>query len=138
MIRLTIPGEAVPQLRPRFARHGNFVQTYDPAKCRDYKTYIRLLAGKTYKGPPLEGAIFLRVMVYRHPPASWGKVRIAAALAGQIRPTTKPDLTNLVKGIEDALNGLVWTDDARIVEQHTGKWYADRPRVEIEIKELAP
>ena len=35
---LVIPGEAVPQGRPRFG-HG---RTYDPPKSRKYKEYVRL------------------------------------------------------------------------------------------------
>lgn len=37
---LVIPGEAVPQGRPRFG-HG---RTYDPPKSRKYKEYVRRLA----------------------------------------------------------------------------------------------
>lgn len=38
-------------------------------------------------------------------------------------PTTRPDATKLFRSTEDALTGVVWTDDARIVEQHVSKRY---------------
>ena len=55
---------------------------------------------------------------------------------GHVRPIVKPDLDNYIKSTLDALNGVIWTDDATIVELNTSKWYADDPRIEIEVKEL--
>jgi Holliday junction resolvase RusA-like endonuclease len=136
VIRLVIPGEAVPQLRPRFARQGNFVRAYDPEKCRNYKAYIRMLASEAYSGPLLEGQISLQVAIYRLPPRGWGKSKMALALAGQIRPITKPDLTNTIKGIEDALKGIFWHDDAQVVELYLQKWYSDTPRAEVTVDEI--
>ena len=136
MIRLVIPGEAVPQLRPRFARHGNYVQAYDPAKCRDYKAYVRMLAAQQAPPKPIEGPVAVRIVVCRNTPQSWSKVKIAAANAGRIRPTTKPDIDNVVKGLKDALKGLIWVDDAQVVRLEAEKWYSDRPRAEIEVTEV--
>ena len=137
MIRLTIPGKVVPQLRPKFARKGGFVQAYDPAKCKNYKDYVRRLAAQCYKGKPIEGPIAVKILVHRHTPQSFGKTKMAMALAGALRPTTKPDLDNLCKGVVDALKGIVWRDDAQIVRLEVEKWYSDNPRAEIEIVEVA-
>lgn len=41
------------------------------------------------------------------------------------RPTTKPDTTKLLRSTEDALTGILWADDAQIVEQHASKRYGD-------------
>jgi Holliday junction resolvase RusA-like endonuclease len=136
MIHLVIPGEAVPQARPKFARQGNFVRAYDPEKSRNYKAFVRMLAAEACKGPPFEGAVSLLVAVYRQPPSSWSKTKIMLAMCGKIRPITKPDLSNSVKGIEDALKGLAWRDDAQVVDLYVQKWYSDAPRVEIEINEV--
>lgn len=40
--------------------------------------------------------------------------------------TQTPDLSNLEKLIEDALNGLLYLDDAQIVEKRSRKRWADR------------
>lgn len=37
-------------------------------------------------------------------------------LAGEIRPTKKPDMDNVVKIIADSLNNLAYYDDTQIVE----------------------
>lgn len=67
---------------------------------------------------------------------------------GQLRPTApnyhsvRPDTTKLIRSTEDALTGLVWTDDAVISEQRASKVYADsypgtsNPGVIIEVDEL--
>lgn len=52
-------------------------------------------------------------------------------------PATKPDALKLARGIEDALTGVVYRDDAQIVEEHLFKFWGEPARVEIEIEELA-
>jgi Holliday junction resolvase RusA-like endonuclease len=42
-----------------------------------------------------------------------------------VRPSGVPDLSKLVRSTEDALTGVVWVDDARVVGYvRLGKWYA--------------
>ena len=60
----------------------------------------------------------------------------AAKLAGAIRPTKKPDIDNCIKIIADALNGLAYVDDTQIVGVTAEKFYAEIPRVEVEITEV--
>ena len=50
-----------------------------------------------------------------------------AALAGTERPTTKPDADNVAKAIADACNGVVWVDDAQVVELSSASATAQRP-----------
>jgi Holliday junction resolvase RusA-like endonuclease len=38
-------------------------------------------------------------------------------------PAVKPDTTKLLRGLEDALSGVVWRDDAQVVEQTVAKRY---------------
>lgn len=42
-------------------------------------------------------------------------------------PTVKPDVLKLARSTEDALTGVVWTDDSRITDEHLRKFYADCP-----------
>lgn len=51
----------------------------------------------------------------------------------------KPDLSNLLKQVEDAGNGILWKDDSSIVEIFCRKEYADvdGPRIKIEIRGLS-
>lgn len=90
---------------------------------------------------PMQGQLLLGVKAYLPIPASKPKNWKAAALVGTIRPTTKPDLDNLLKHVKDCLSMLgFWGDDRQVVGYlpHTGKYYSDRPRWEIEIVPFAP
>lgn len=51
------------------------------------------------------------------------------------RPHTgKPDISNLIKFVEDSLNEVLWTDDKLIFRyDQTYKVYSYHPRTEIEI-----
>ena len=49
-------------------------------------------------------------------------------LEGKLRPIGRPDLGNCSKLLYDVLNGIVYEDDAQIVESHEKKWYAENPR----------
>ena len=72
-------------------------------------------------------------------PKSWSskpKKWQAAALAGQERPTKKPDGDNVLKAIADALNEIVYIDDAQIVDATVRKFYAAVPRTIVQITEI--
>ncbi len=51
-------------------------------------------------------------------------------------PTTKPDATKLLRGIEDACTGILWRDDAQIVDQHIYKRFGEPARAEITVEEI--
>lgn len=138
-MKLTIYGEPTAQGRPRASTQGGKARLYDPAKSRDYKQYISTSAKQQIRGDaPLDGALSLSVKVYRSIPKSFSKKKAALAEQGEIRPTTKPDVSNYIKGIEDALNGICWHDDSQIVayKEPFGKYYSNTPRVEIEVTQL--
>ena len=135
--RAVVLGEPVAQGRPRFSRQGGFVKAYDPAKSRDYKQYIRLVAREDAPEVPVTGAVQLSLKIYRAIPKSMSKCKREAAIAGRLRPTTKPDVSNILKGVEDALKGLWYADDSQIVGYGAlGKWYDDKPRIEIVMWDL--
>jgi Holliday junction resolvase RusA-like endonuclease len=53
-------------------------------------------------------------------------------------PATKPDATKLLRAVEDALTGVVWRDDAQVVEQAVWKLYGEPERVEVKVTVLEP
>ena len=135
MISFTVFGTPVAQGRAKFAVIGGHARAYDPAKSRNYKQIVRAEAVKVKPDKPLEGALSLTVKVYREIPKSFSRKKRAQAIEGSLRPTTKPDLSNLVKGIEDALNSIIYRDDAQLVDVDLQKFYSEQPRVEVEIRE---
>lgn len=134
---ITIPGEPCAQGRPRFSSAGGFVRTYDPAKSRNYKAFVKLIAqeeiqaqGWKYTELPLA----VTITAYMSIPSSKSKKFKQAAIMGVERPTKKPDTDNIFKCITDALNGIAYKDDKQIVAATTNKWYAEVPRVEVLIR----
>ena len=129
-----------PQGRPRFARRGKFVQTYDPPKSKKFKIELAELARKesteqtfyASKHVPIEVNLRFYIPLLK----SFNKNKREMALNGYLRPPKRPDLDNYIKGTLDGLNGIFWEDDGQIVELHAGKYYSDKPRIEMEIKEM--
>ena len=48
------------------------------------------------------------------------------------------DLDNLMKAVLDGLNGAAFADDSQVISATLEKLQSPEPRLEIEIKELAP
>lgn len=76
----------------------------------------------------------LTIDVYRKIPKSFSKKKTQQAIAGEIRPTTKPDIDNLAKSIKDGLSKVLWHDDSQVYELVARKWYSDNPRAEVTVE----
>jgi Holliday junction resolvase RusA-like endonuclease len=89
--------------------------------------------------PLLEGPLGLAVVFnITRPKGHFGTGRNAGALkdSAPYWPTVKPDATKLLRGLEDALTGVVWRDDAQVVEQAVTKRYAEREGARVVVWEL--
>jgi Holliday junction resolvase RusA-like endonuclease len=133
-ITVVIAGAAVAKGRARVSRKG-FV--YTPAKTRRYEAHGRLAAQEAMADrAPIAVPVKAEITVDLPVPASWSLKRQAAALQGEIRPTSRPDCDNYVKSALDAINGIVVTDDSLIVELAAFKFYAHVPKLTIIVTEL--
>lgn len=83
----------------------------------------------------IEDFVLLGVKAYLPIPKSKPNRWKMDADAGIVRPCGKPDLSNLIKFVEDCMNGVFWRDDAQIVGflPGTGKYYSHAPRWEITV-----
>lgn len=133
MIRFTIPGDVQAQQRPRITKFG----TYDPKESKDYKSFVRLVASKHAPAVLITEPIKLTIDVYRKIPKSFSKKKTQEALEGTLRPTTKPDIDNLAKGIKDGLSKVLWHDDSQVYELIARKWYSDNPRAEVVVEVMS-
>lgn len=133
LAHLVIHGEPVPAGRPRFNHNGH---AYDPRRSRDYKRFVSQEAKMKYHGGLLRDMpLKVEIRVYRHVQRSLSKVERDRRLRGEHRPIVKPDTSNYVKLIEDALTGIVWEDDNLITDLVASKWYSDDPRIEVTVTE---
>jgi Holliday junction resolvase RusA-like endonuclease len=129
---IELAGEPKGKARPRFARRTG--HAYTPQKTASFEAMLRHEAAVAMGGrPPLEGALRVQVNAYFGVPQSWSAKKRAAALAGAIRPAKRPDLDNIAKML-DALNEVVWRDDAQVVSGLIEKLYSDRPRLRVEVE----
>ncbi|MGD6847267.1 RusA family crossover junction endodeoxyribonuclease [Rossellomorea aquimaris] len=131
MIQFTVYGTPVAQGRPRFSSQGGFNRAYDPKKSKDFKKYVKLVAAEHRPKKLFEGPLQLFIRVYKPTLKNFSKKKLAAAESGELRPVTKPDVDNYVKGIKDACNQVLWKDDSQVVELLASKWYSETPRIEI-------
>lgn len=132
-MELTFNIEPQQQERPRATGRGKFIRVYDPPKTAKFKRELKQLATEMYHDAPLEGEIYLKVAFYRKIQKSISKKEHDKRASGEHRPIVKADLSNYLKSFEDALNGVLWKDDAMIVHEEIDKYYSDNPRIEVEI-----
>ena len=138
---VTIPGEPVAQGRPRFARAGKFVRTYDPAKSRNWKA----MATDFFRQAMPEDAAGLRLMF----PSGPVEVEIVAVFScpkgdhrkvpvGRRPHSKRPDCENVAKAILDAATAAgVWGDDSQVQVLGVVKWIAaqgEAPYVRVEVE----
>lgn len=124
--------------RPRFARVGNFVRTFTDAPTRSYEGRLSDAAAEAMDGrASIAGPVLLKLVAVFAVPASWSRRKRADALAGTLRPTVKPDWENIAK-LTDALNGIVWRDDAQVVTATVRKVYGERPGLFLEVIPIIP
>lgn len=136
MVNFVVDGVPVAKGRPRFAKRGNFVQTYTPQKTKDYESLVMEAATVAMgSAQPLTTPIAIYLYIRLPIPASYSKKRVRDCIEGYEMPTKKPDWDNIAKAVTDALNGICYVDDCQIVNAHVKKVYSHTPGVDVLIKE---
>lgn len=134
-ITIVVPGRAHGKVLQanRFNRFGGM---HLDKKSAAYMGLVSSFAKQVMRGrPPVDEAIVLCMTEVREIPKSWSKRDRAAALRGEIWPTSKPDLKNIMAGVEDAMNKIVWRDDALIVlYAPMRKIYGETPRLVVTVR----
>lgn len=136
-INFIVPGNPKGQARPRFARMGKFVRTYDPKESVEWKARVALFA-KQAGARPIEGAVEITVVCFVPRPQYLLKKKATEEAFPCI---TKPDASNILKGIEDALNGIAYADDSQIYSARVSKWYPrkfEEPRTVVQVRAYSP
>lgn len=137
-VQFTVPGQPIGKGRPIAGKSfGGHTTLRTPAKTVSYENLVgwtaaQAMAGLALMDGPVKAALTLQLQI----PASWSQKKQRAALAGAIRPTTKPDVDNVVKAIFDAINGVVWKDDVQVVLLTVAKVYSHAPGVQVYVERL--
>lgn len=137
-VTITLAGDPQGKGRARAFRRGNFIGHYTPEKTRSYEGMIRTAAMDAMAGRPIfEQPVEVELSAIFAIPASFSQKKRAAALAGEIKPAKKPDADNIVKAWTDAMNGVVFRDDAQIVKGTFAKVYGPAACVAVTVRPCA-
>ena len=133
MIEIILAGAPLGKGRVKRGAAGN---AYTPERTVRYESRLAYEAQHVMAGRPLfDGPLEVDVIAYMPIPESKPVKWKQAALSGQERPTKKPDADNIAKML-DALNLVVWKDDAQIVVLTVEKTYSDQPRLVVQVSAI--
>lgn len=133
-LSITIQGipRAKQSARFRIAKKGRkqFVMSYQKKTVKDRADSIKIqvknqlpLNFKIYDNP-----IGVRVIFTFPPLKGWSKKK----LRNTVYKDVKPDIDNLLKSLFDGMNGVVYTDDAKICEVSASKIFGLKAKTELE------
>jgi Holliday junction resolvase RusA-like endonuclease len=125
-----VEGDPVPWARPRKRKHGGY---YEKPEVTVWRRMVATYALQVKPPEPTKEAVEL-MTVFR--------LRRPGYLPKKVcYHTRKPDSTNLMKGVEDALIGLLYHDDAQVIRSIVQKDYVldgEMPGVLIRVQEILP
>lgn len=143
VFHIEIPGPCIPKGAPRasvFIKNGKpQARIHKDVKTKKWMEKVATIARINWRPrAPLEGPVELRIQIRRRMASAIknSHKKRSEALQGKILPTTKPDLDNYCKGIADALSGIVYRDDAQIVNLTMSKRFSDEEKTTILVQEI--
>jgi len=138
MISLNIPGNPIAKKRPRFARRGKFVTTYNDQETEEGKFIAQVLdqikGHKVFTGPLSVEMAFYKSRPICHYGTGKNSERLKYSAPKWV--ITKPDIDNYEKFVFDCLNGIAWQDDSQVVSVNSIKAYSETPMTIIRIVEV--
>jgi Holliday junction resolvase RusA-like endonuclease len=119
---------------------NNFVSSYQKKEVKDNERNIAydVKSQLPLDFVPFDSPIGVKVLFVFPPLKSFSKKKMTELEEGKtIYKDAKPDLTdNLMKGVFDAMEGIVFTNDSRICTVESKKIFGFVPRTEITLFEL--
>lgn len=121
--------DAVPIGAVRMTQRGKWTST----TAKRYLNYKRVVGYqmRAQCKEPIEGPVSLSVTFYMPVPDSWSGKKKREHLGAPV--TVKPDADNLVKGLMDAANGILWKDDNQVTDVTIKKRYAEKGYIELTV-----
>lgn len=119
----------------RMTRRGKFTSK-SAQRYLSYKDAIKWhVLSQVKQREPLEGPLSVDVLFCMPIPQSWSKKKQRESV-GEYH-MKKPDADNLIKGVFDSLNKLVWQDDNQVAKMSAMKLYAEVPMIEVRVEAIA-
>lgn len=139
-----VPGQPVGKQRARVVSG----HAYTPQKTRNFENQIRYYALMAYgrvneQLQPYAGDVRISIEAMYKIPKSWPKWKRSLAATNDLRPTTKPDIDNIVKSVLDGMNtdvkrgkNGIYLDDKQVISIRSEKWYGEKPGVWVWVELL--
>ena len=123
--RFWIPVIPRGQGRPRAAAFGKRAKVYKDARSREHETTLAalLIQQRLDKAPADVGVDLWATYYFPRPKYHYNTKGQVKERYREDEHIKKPDLSNLVKAIEDAGNGILWHDDCQITRLLVMKRY---------------
>ena len=115
--RVVVPGRAVPWSVPLVTRSGVGVKK---RRLLDWQKCV---------------ALYAKIAMGRRPPYA-GPVRLALQVTLRPRGGRPPDATNLQKGVEDSIQGIIISNDSQVCEVRTVRTSGTEDQTTIEVVAL--
>lgn len=137
----TVFGTARPAGSKRAFVRGKRAHVVDAnPNAKPWKLQVAQVAGEAMQDADLfEGPLSVGFIFYVARPKGHytSKGELSAKGRRTPYPAKKPDVLKLARAVEDALSGVVYRDDAQIVEEYLSKRWGTPERVEIAVQALS-
>lgn len=135
-VRFTVVGQPEPagSKKAFVNKHTGRAAVVDAnPRAKGWKSRVTDEAMAAMDGQPLlDGALFVQLtFVVPRPKGHFGKKGLLPS-APEF-PTVRPDVLKLARGVEDAMSGVVYRDDAQIVRELLCKFYGEPARCEVRV-----
>lgn len=137
IVTFNVDGPPVAKGRARATTIRGMVRLYTPAKTRAYEDTVRIAAAMAMGARrPFEGEVTMTITAMVAIPTSFSKRKRTNAIAGIIKPTTRPDADNYAKAALDGCNGILFRDDSQVTDLIIRKRYAAEPRLVVTMEAM--
>jgi Holliday junction resolvase RusA-like endonuclease len=130
-IAFSVPGEPVPQPRPRVTTRGGFGRAYVPHAhpVHAYRASLAAAARDAGAEPHAEPVSVVIDLVFERPKSHFRK----SGLKPDAPLLPRCDLDNCGKAVLDSLNGVAWVDDSQVQRLVIEKTYGTYSRTTVRI-----
>jgi Holliday junction resolvase RusA-like endonuclease len=141
-IEVWVPGIPAPGGSKRAFRHattGKIVVMDDAKGNKPWRDRVASFALEARGAgvPPFDVPLSVSFhFVFPRPRGHYGTGRNVGRLRSSAPrwPAGRPDTTKLIRAAEDACIGILWSDDALIVDQQASKTYGDEPGLVLTVE----
>jgi len=131
-IAFSVDGDPIPQPRARITVRGRHGHAYTPSdhKIHAYRAAVAAAAAEAGATPTDAAPITLIIdLVFARPKSHFRK----SGLREDAPKLPRADCSNVLKGIEDSLNGVAWVDDTQVGRVVVEKSWGTEGRTTVRI-----